>query len=241
MALLRLEQVSKTYLRGRHEIVVLDGVSFEVGRAEFIAIFGQRASGKTTLLRLACGIEAPDSGSVWFNGCDLSSLRRPLRIAGVPRQIGWVRRAGPSLPNMVMINFVALPLFGGKHHRDAQRRAAQAMREVGVPDLAWATWGDLSDAERTLVTIAQAIVHEPLLLLADDPTVSLTLDERETVLAVLRKTADRAGTAVLMTVPDVPDMLRSHTLMSLSDGELIGPRRRTGDVIPFPTSQGDCG
>jgi ABC-type cobalamin/Fe3+-siderophores transport system ATPase subunit len=98
----------------------------------------------------------------------------------------------------------------------------------------------MSDAERTLVMIAQAIVREPALLLADDPTMGLGVDERETVLALLRSIAEDTGMAVLMTVPEVPDLLRSHTVMSLSDGELIVPTsRRPADVIDFPRERGE--
>jgi ABC-type lipoprotein export system ATPase subunit len=241
MPLLALDGVRKSYWRGRHEIRVLDDVSLELEGGEFVALFGDRASGKTTLLRLACGIEAPDAGAVRFEGRDLATLRRPPRIAGVSKRIGWVRRAGPSISAMQMLDYVALALLGDVHHREAHRRASRALTDVGGRDLATATWGELSDAERTLVSIAQATAHEPLLLLADDPTVSLGVGERETVLALLRTAAERGGMAVLMTVPDVPEMLRAHTVMTLSDGELIRPTRQGADVIQFPRGQGGAG
>jgi ABC-type lipoprotein export system ATPase subunit len=232
MTLLALEAVSKSYWRGRHEVVVLDDVSFEVGRGEFVAVFGQRAAGKTTLLRVAAGIESPDRGSVRFEGRDLASLRRPPRIAGLDPRIGWMRRSGPLLSSMQMLDYVALPLLGTLRHREAHRRATSVLNGVGAKDLARATWGALSDAERTLVMLAQATVRNPVLLLADDPTVSLGVEERTTILRLLRSTADAAGMAVLMTVPDVPDMLHSHQIMSLSGGELIKPTSRPpGEVI----------
>jgi putative ABC transport system ATP-binding protein len=88
--------------------------------------------------------------------------------------------------------------------------------------------------------IAQALVRRPALLLADDPTATLGVEERETVLALLRATAETTGAAVLMTAPDVPDMLRAHRVMSLSDGELLEPTRRPGaDVIDFPLERGE--
>jgi ABC-type lipoprotein export system ATPase subunit len=233
MTLLSLEHVSKSYWRGRHEVIVLDDVSFDVDRGEFVAIFGQRAAGKTTLLRLAAGIESPDGGCVRFEGHDLATRRAP-RLAGIHERIGWIGRGGPFASGMQMLHHVALPLLRSVDAREAERRATRTLKRVGAAELAHAHWSELSDAEQTLVTIAHAIVREPTLLLADDPTSGLGLEERETILALLRSVADESGMTVLTTVPDVPDMLRSHRVMSLSDGELIQSSRRTADVIAFP-------
>ena len=221
MTLLALERVRKSYWRGRHEVVVLDGVSCELDAGDFAAVFGQRASGKTTLLRIAAGIESPDAGAVRFGGRDVATRRPPSRVAGLDPRIGWMRRSGPLIASMEMLDYVALPLFGTLRHREAHRVATRVLNDVGAKDLAHATWGALSDAERTLVMLAQATVRRPLLLLADDPTVSLGLEERESILRLLRKVAEAGGMAVLMTVPEVPDMLGAHQVMSLSGGELI--------------------
>jgi ABC-type lipoprotein export system ATPase subunit len=240
MTLLSLERVRKSYWRGRHEVVVLDGVSFDIAPGEFVAIFGRRAAGKTTLLRIAAGIETPDAGTVRFEARGFDATRRPPRIAGLDQRIGWLRRSGPLIASMDMLDYVSLPLLGDVRHREAHRRATTVLNDVGAKELARATWGELSDAERTLVMVAQATVRRPALLLADDPTISLGIEERTTILSLLRTTAEAAGSAVLMTVPDVPDMLHSHRVMSLSDGELItSTQRALGEVIHFPISRGE--
>ena len=234
MTLQALERVSKSHWRGRHEIVVLDDVSLEVEAGELVAIFGQRASGKTTLLRIAAGIDAPDAGCVRFEGRELGAGRF-RRLTGIHAHIGWVGRQAPFASGMRMLDHVALPLLRVAAADEAERRATRALKRVGAGELAGARWHELSDAERTLVTIAHAIVREPALLLADDPTSGLGLEERETVLALLRSIADGQGTAVLATIPEIPDALRSHRVMSLSDGELLqATRRGTGEVIAFP-------
>lgn len=234
MTLLSFQGVGKSHWRGRHEVVVLDDVSFDLDRGEFVAVFGQRAAGKTTLLRIAAGIEAPDAGTVWFDGADVRAGRAP-RLAGIHEQIGWVGRGGPFAAGMQMLHHVALPLLRSVDAREAERRATRTLQRVGIGDLAHARWHELSDAERTLARIAHAIVRDPALLLVDDPTSGLGVEEREAILALLRSIADERGMAVLTTVPEVPDMLRSHRVMSLGDGELIQPSRRTpGEVIAFP-------
>lgn len=234
MTLLALEGVSKSHWRGRHEIVVLDDISLEVEAGELIAIFGQRAAGKTTLLRIAAGIEAPDTGCVRFEGRELGAGRF-RRLTGIHARIGWVGHHGPFASGMRMLDHVALPLLREVRADEAERRATRALKRVGAGDLASARWHELSDAERTLVTIAHAIARDPAVLLVDDPTSGLGLEERETVLALLRSIAEERHMAVLATVPEISDALRSHRVMSLSDGELIqATRRGTGEVIAFP-------
>ncbi len=238
--MLSLRNISKSYWRGRHEIVVLDDVSFDLDAGEFAAIFGQRASGKTTLLRIAAGMERPDQGTVCFDGTEVSALTRPARLTGLHERLGWVRRPGPSTMTMRMLDYVALPLLRDVTHAEAHRRATAALKRVRAGELARAKWHQLSDAERTLVMIAQAIVRTPALLLADDPTMGLDFTEREVVTALLRETAQENGMAILMTVPELPDSMRSHRVMSLSSGELIEPRRRkAGEVIDFPRERGE--
>ena len=240
MTLLALEGVGKSYWRGRHEVVVLDDVSLESSPASWPRSSDSAASGKTTLLRIAAGIEAPDAGTVSFAGHDLATLRRSPRIAGLDPRVGWLRRSGPLIASMEMLDYVALSLLGTLPHREAHRRATRMLREVGAKDLARASWGALSDAERTLVMLAQATVRKPLLLLADDPTVSLGVEERTSILMLLRAMADAGGMAVLMTVPDVPDMLHSHQVMSLADGELIKPAPcPRAQVIELRTGRGE--
>jgi ABC-type methionine transport system ATPase subunit len=234
MTLLALERISKSHWRGRHEIVVLDDVSLELEAGELVAVFGQRAAGKSTLLRIAAGIEAPDAGCVRFEGRELGAGRL-RRLTGIHARIGWVGRQGPFASGMRMLDHVALPLLRAVAAAEAERRATRALKRVGIADLAGARWHELSDAERTLVTIAHAIARDPKLLLADDPTSGLGLEERETVLALLRSIAEERGMAVLATVPEIPDALRSHRVMSLGDGELIQATRCTpGEVIAFP-------
>lgn len=233
MTLLSFEHVSKRHWRGRHEVVVLDDVSFAIDPGELVAIFGQRACGKTTLLRIAAGIGSPDSGTVRFEGDDIAA--RCSRLAGIHERIGWVARGGPFAAGMEMLDHVALPLLSSVDAREAERRATRTLKRVGVGELAHARWHELSDAERTLVAIAHAVVRDPRLLLVDDPTSGLGVEQREAVLALLRSIAEERGMAVLTTVPEVSDVLRSHRVMSLSDGELIQPAdRAAGELIVFP-------
>lgn len=235
--LLSLEHVSKTYWRGPHELNVLRDVSLEVHAGDFMAVYGQRSAGKTTLLKVAAGVEPPDEGRACFDGQDLATLSR-RRLAMLHRErIGWVRRTGPQSKDLRMLDYVALPLLSSRSQQVAHQQAKVAMAKVSVEECAFESWANLSDAERMSVVIAQAIVRGPQLLLVDDPTAGLDVLERERVVALLRATADESRIAVLMAVPDLPAMLRAHDVRSLSDGRLLAPDPPPGGrgvVIDFP-------
>lgn len=218
--LLSLRRVCKSHWRGLRETVVLADVSLDVHAGEMVAVWGQRGSGKTTLLEVAAGLRAPDRGTVGFQGRDLLAGGPGLARA-LHSQIGWVQRNGPQSDGMTVVEYVSLPLLGGHSPRAAQRRAVGLLERVGVRDCASQRWDGLTDGERTLVSIAHALVREPSLLVADDPTASLDLLQRQDVMALLGETAAREGRAVLLTVPDMPEMLNAHQVGSLSEGRLL--------------------
>lgn len=235
--LLSLEQVSKAYYRGPHQLQVLCDVSLDVYAGDFIAVYGQRSAGKTTLLKLAAGIEPPDSGTVRFAGQDLARLSR-RRLANLHRdQIAWVRRAGPESLDLHMIDHVGLSLFSALGEKRAQQKAKAALAKTGVGDCGFERWGNLSDAERMAVSLARGLVREPQLLLVDDPTAGLDVLERERIVALIREVADEGRLGVVMTVPDLPAMLRARDVRSLSAGRLLAPDPPPGGhgvVLDFP-------
>jgi lipoprotein-releasing system ATP-binding protein len=234
--LLSLNAVSKSYWRGPSELCVLAGASLQLHPGEYMAVWGKRGAGKTTLLRIAAGWESPDAGSVLYEGKDLSRLSEPAHARLMRRQLGWVRREGPS-SDLRMIDYVALPLLIEHSQRRARARASEALRRVGMSECAGQRWGSLSDGERALVAIAHGIVRDPRLLLLDDPTANLGLREREELLQLLVSLVDETGLAILMTVPDMPAAMRSHQLRALSGGRLLeadSPPGGDGNVIDFP-------
>jgi ABC-type lipoprotein export system ATPase subunit len=239
--LLTLDGVSKTYRRGLYEFNVLVDASLEVHAGAFVAVFGERSAGKTTLLKIAAGLETPDSGLVNFDGRDLSTISS-TSLASVHRDdLAWVDRTGPSSDELTMVDYIGLPLLRSHGHGGARRRAIEALKRVGLKECVSARWGDLSDAERAHVSIAHALVRGPRLLVLDDPTAGLDIIERERVLGLLRATADENDAGVLMAVPDVPAMLRADEVLSLAGGRLVGPaEQETGEhavVLEFPQRQ----
>lgn len=234
---LALEGVSKSYWRGPHETIVLKDISLSVYAGECVAVWGQRGSGKTTLLKVAAGLEPPDGGIVSFKGRDLHARSKAEMVRLLREEIGWARRSGPESDELEMLDYVALPLLKSHTLRRARRRSAQALAHVGVADCCNGRWEDLTDGERTLVSIAHAMVRKPSLLVVDDPTANLDVLQREEVMGLLRATAEQEWLAVLITVPDMPSMVHAHRIGSLSDGRLLVPSGASPErdnVVEFP-------
>ena len=233
-ALLALDAVSKSYWRGTSEVRVLCDAELSIERGEFIGVWGKRGSGKSTLLRIAAGLEAPDGGSVRFEGEDLSRLSEAAQARLRRERIALVRRAGPR-SELRMLDYVALPLLVQRGRREANRLADRALQRVGMGQVSGQRWESLSDGERAFVAIAHGIARAPHLLLVDDPTANLDVLERDEILQLLRSLVEEAGLAVLMTAPDMPAALGSDQLRALSGGRLIKrpplPRDHDDNVV----------
>lgn len=234
--LLSLTDVGKSFWRGTVRVEVLRGVSLELAAGDFVAVWGSLGSGKTTLLRLAAGLDVPDEGGVRFAGRPFAELTRRELQHLRRHEIGFAARTGPVERELTAQDHVAFPLMGTVRRAEASRRAMAVLRELGLePACGARRWRELTDGERTLVSIAHAVVRRPKLLLVDDPTSSLGFHERERTMALLRRFAAEDGTAVLMTAPDAATTLGAHEVFTLSRGELLPTGPPLGaDLIRLP-------
>jgi ABC-type cobalamin/Fe3+-siderophores transport system ATPase subunit len=242
--LLLMSDVCKRYRRGAQDLRVLEGANLEVGCSEVVCVLGTRGQGKTTLLRIAAGMESADAGLVSFAGQDLAALSDGELSRLLGGQIAWAGRSGPGMP-MRLLDYVAMPLLvgqagkprGGKRRGggDVYARARVALERVGAPGCAEQQWESISDWERALVEIAQAIAGEPKLLLVDDVTDALGIRETDDLTALLRSLSRESQMGVLMSVSDAQATLFSDRIMTLAGGRLTrGPESPPGNVIEFP-------
>lgn len=234
---LSLRGVWLSFPRGRRHVVrVLADVSLDLHAGEVVAVLAQRAQGKTSLLRVAAGMQRPDRGCVYFEGQDIWDFaeRRRSRLLG--GQIGWVGPAVPDLDVPMLAN-VALPLFAAYGKREAYARALAALERVGAQECTEQFWGSLADWERALVALAQGIARQPKLLLVDDLTVSLGLGEADEITRLLDSLAKELSFGVLMSVSDASATRWSGRVATLAGGELLeAPRlpENQGNIIDFP-------
>lgn len=237
--LLSLRHVSLTYPRGRRHVVpVLADVSLDVDTGELVAVLAQRAQGKTTLLRVAAGMDRPARGQVLFKGEDLYRLSDRRRSALLRQRIGFAEPVGPDI-DLPVLAHVAMPLLARYSKKYAYEQARSVLVRFGVEECADQPWMSLADSERALVALAQGIARRPELLLVDDLTATLGLEATEQIGRLLRSTAQEEGLAILMTVSDADATTWLDRIATLSGGELlIAPSRRTEtdeNVIGFPS------
>lgn len=239
MSLLSLEDVAKRYRRGAREVVVFDGVSLEVECGDLVAVWGERRSGKSTLLRLAAGIERPDSGVVRFAGRDLAKMSGDERAGLLLREIGLVatplEQGGMrSARSDAVLDHVALPLIFDGHSRVEAAAAARHMLAVcGATDCAHAAPFELKAEERTRVALARALVREPRLLLVDEPAVTQSPAAREEIRDLLRRLVTELQLSTIVASEEVAMLAGAPRVLSVGDGKMLSSER-PGVVVPFP-------
>jgi len=234
MSLLALEQVGKHYGGGAQSRIALRNISFEIESGELVAIWGRRRSGRSTLLRVAAGIERPDTGSVRLDGQDLYALAS----RGLD-DISYCRTSfRPSEGELILDQLLLGQMSRGVKATAARSRASEALRRVGAERLVALRPGDLDAAERVRVAIARALVREPRLLVIDEPAIGVDLLARDGIFSLLRSLADD-GVAVLTSTADAAGLENADLAIALSDGELNGSAAPdTAAVIPLRRASG---
>jgi ABC-type ATPase involved in cell division len=233
--LLRFEQVSKSYPDGCQRISVFEQVSFQVHDGEHVGIFGPRRAGKSTLLRLAAGIEAPDDGWIAFEGRDLAKMPALQRDRLLRDRIGLLASDDwrPAKGERV-VDHVALPLVSdGATMHEARRRARQTLHWAGATKFADELAVSLAVGERMRVMLARALVRKPRLLLVDEPAAVPSPSEREDLYELLRRGAREHKAALVIASEDSSATRETDLLMEIGCGELLQAGGESGVVVPL--------
>ena len=219
---LRFQDLTKSYYEGDVQRVVLQNAHAEFKSGEITAILGKSGSGKSTLLNLISGIDAPDSGQVWVDGQDLTALSERDRTLFRRARIGFVFQFFNLIPTLTVGENVSLPLELNQMPRERAREKAQNLLEtVGLLDR-WKTFPEkLSGGEQQRVALARALVHDPLLILADEPTGNLDEETGAQVISLLaRLTREQNRTLLIVThSPEVTSL--ADRVLRLSHGQLV--------------------
>jgi ABC-type lipoprotein export system ATPase subunit len=229
--LLALDGVTKTYVRGRRELVALRGVTLELDAGEIVGIWGRRFSGRTTLLRIAGGLERPDEGRVLLGGADVATCSERDVRGRVSFSHAGFSRAHAEL----VVEHVAVPLLATGARIDRACAQAHAMLgRLGAGACAELRPDELDHGEITRVAIARALLPQPRLLLVDEPTNGVDLTERDALLRTLRTVAREDGVAVLMTGAETTALAGADRMLSISSGELRGETvPSSAEVLPL--------
>ena len=222
MALIEIKNVKKQYTSGDDVVEALSGVDISIEAGEFITIMGQSGSGKSTLLSVLGGMNHPTSGSVEMAGVKLYELPGEKLADFRAENLGFVFQSFHLIPYLTAIENVMLPLAIVKMSSAAKKTAAsQALERVGLGNKLDRLPNQLSGGEQERVAIARAIVNNPHILLADEPTGNLDSKTSEEVMALFRELND-AGQTVVMVTHNPENGSYSDRTISLRDGMVMG-------------------
>jgi predicted ABC-type transport system involved in lysophospholipase L1 biosynthesis ATPase subunit len=234
--LLSIESVSKVYPDGGADLTVLDRVSFELPVGAQFGVYGAPRSGKSTLLRIAAGIERPDSGAVRLEGSNLARLRGAARARLLRRAIGYIALSDwRPIPGECVIDHVATALGSdGFTPSEARGKALRVLERVQLASARRRAWvGSLGISERTRLALARALVREPRLLVVDEPAIMPSVTECERFCQLLRSVAQERSIA-LLTASSELGALQGLRLVSISDGELCFTGPTDDNVVRLP-------
>ena len=222
MALLEAIELTKEFGdRDAVKVPALRGVSLRVEAGQFLAIMGPSGCGKSTLLHLLGGIDRPTTGSVLFDGRDLGAMSDDERSIVRRRRLGFVFQKMNLLPTLSALENVALPLrVDGAARKVAASKALASLHRVGLDHRAGHFPHELSGGEQQRVAVARALVIEPAVLLADEPTGALDTANGQIVLNLLRRCADEGQTVVMVT-HDSTMARRADQLVAMRDGRIV--------------------
>jgi putative ABC transport system ATP-binding protein len=222
MAPLRVDNVTKSYRQGDRVVEALRGVSLEVERGRFLAIMGASGSGKSTLLHLMAGLTLPDSGQILINGEPISGMNDKALTLFRRRHIGLVFQSFNLIPTLTARENVALPLLlDGKNHQQRNGKVDELMSLLGITDRREHRPDVMSGGEQQRVAIGRALVNDPAVILADEPTGNLDSINSRSVCELLRDLAVKQNKTIVMVTHEPSVAGYAQEVAVMKDGRLI--------------------
>ncbi len=218
--------VAKVYDTGAVRVHALRGVSLSVRRGEMVAVMGPSGCGKTTLLNCLSGIDDPTSGSIFIEGTDIATLDDNTKTSYRARRMGFIFQFYNLLPVLTAAENVELPLLvSGTPPKEARDRAHAALERVGLLEWAAHRPAQLSGGQRQRVTIARALVNEPAIVWADEPTGDLDSENAEDVMRLMRRLNVERGLTFLIVTHDIGIGRATDRIVRMVDGRVVEDNR----------------
>ncbi len=219
--MIHVKNLIKTYKDGEIETQVLKGIDFHVQEKDFVAIMGRSGAGKSTLLYQMSMLDEPSSGEILIDGVDVLSLTGQQKSTFRLKELGYVFQDYALLTDLTALENVALPLLmKGEDKKTAYKHATSVLEKVGLGHRINNVPSALSGGEQQRVSIARAIVHNPKILFADEPTANLDNESSKQVIAIFKE-LNKTGQTIVMVTHEEEYALVAKRIVRLDDGKII--------------------
>ena len=224
MEILRVENLCKTYGKGKNEVKALDNISFSVNKGEFIAIIGPSGSGKSTLLHLLGGVDNPTSGKVFMNDQDVYVQNDEQLAIFRRRQVGLIYQFYNLIPILNVVENITLPLkLDGQ--KVNEERVNELLELLGLAERKKHLPSQLSGGQQQRVSIGRALINAPALVLADEPTGNLDSKSSQEIIGLLKHSNKKYGQTLIVITHDENIALQADRIIRIADGQIVSDER----------------
>ena len=224
MEILRVENLCKTYGKGKNEVKALDHISFSVNKGEFIAIIGPSGSGKSTLLHLLGGVDKPTSGKVFMNDQDVYVQNDEQLAIFRRRQVGLIYQFYNLIPILNVVENITLPLkLDGQ--KVNEERVNELLELLGLVDRKKHLPSQLSGGQQQRVSIGRALINAPAIVLADEPTGNLDSKSSQEIIGLLKHSNKKYGQTLIVITHDENIALQAERIIRIADGQIVSDER----------------
>ena len=228
--LISIEHLNKTYIMGTEKVEALKDVSINIEKGEYVALMGPSGSGKSTLMNLLGCLDSPSRGQYWLNGKEVSTMEDSELAEVRNKDIGFVFQTFNLLPRLSALENVALPLvYAGVSKEDRLAKARKVLEAVGLGDRVTHKPNELSGGQRQRVAVARALVNDPAIILADEPTGNLDTKTSYEIMMLFEE-IHKAGNTVILVTHEQDIAMHAHRIIRLRDGLV------ESDVLNEPTA-----
>jgi putative ABC transport system ATP-binding protein len=228
--LISIQNLNKTYIMGTEIVEALKDVSIEIAKNEYVALMGPSGSGKSTLMNLLGCLDSPSSGKYWLNGIEVSTMDDSELATVRNKQIGFVFQTFNLLPRLSALENVALPLvYAGFSKEQRLEKARITLESVGLGDRILHKPNELSGGQRQRVAVARALVNDPAIILADEPTGNLDTKTSYEIMALFEQ-IHKAGNTVILVTHEADIAQHAHRIVRLRDG-LVESDEKNSNVV----------
>ena len=230
--LISIEHLNKTYIMGSEKVEALKDVTLTIGKNEYVALMGPSGSGKSTLMNLVGCLDSPTAGKYWLNGIEVSTMDDADLAEVRNKQIGFVFQTFNLLPRLSALENVALPLvYAGIPKDERLEKARVTLEAVGLGDRVMHNPNELSGGQRQRVAVARALVNDPAIILADEPTGNLDTKTSYEIMSLLEQ-IHQAGNTIILVTHEQDIAQHAHRIVRLRDG-LVESDEKNDNILSF--------